>query len=554
MKTLLGYLLTMALCGGITALPAFILSIKKRGPARLRLLLAAIPTALLLVPLPALFHRSEYRAAPVLTAGGNLSVTPPAYAGKALPAIPAVQQGLGTILTAEFFVWLWAAGVFIVLLCQLAGGLSVRKFAQSRLPAPKEASELLKKLCAEMRLRPPQLACSALTDTPLLTGLFRPVILLPAEVFDEEELELVLRHELTHLKHGHLWLQAAARLAAALHWFHPAGWWLLRQLPRLCEESCDEIVAGGLPPAERKQYGLVILRFAGASAHTRCTALTSPRQNMERRLQTVIDPIKFSKKYQVLAAAAAALLLCGSCALSYKIAPTELKDGPDEPTVSDLSSPADTSEDPKEPESSTAADEGESSLPDESGSSEAPAELSSSNAPDESSKITEARHPDDPDYSAPASDSADKPSEPNIAEVLVMDENGQPAVPENKAIVYYYQSGAPISAPYGKNGHKGVDLKEEAGSEVCAYADGTVILSEYAGSCGNTVKIDHGDGLITTYAHCDQLLAEVGDSVSAGEAIATVGSSGASTGPHLHFEAEKDGQLIDPTPLYCKTA
>ena len=531
MKVFLDYLLVMALYGGIAALPGVTLCLKKQRPARMRLLFAVIPMVLLLTPLPLFVHRCEYRTVPVLASGGELTLMAAPQTNGILPETSAVQSGF-TALTAEFFVLLWAVGAFMVFLCQLAGGLSVRKFAQNRVPASKEAEDVLVKLCREMRLKTPTIAYSALTDTPLLTGLFRPIILLPAQELSKDELELVLRHELTHLKYRHLWLQAAARLTAALYWFHPAGWWLLRQLPLLCEEACDETVADSLPPAKRKQYGLVILQFAGAAAHTRCAALASPRQNMERRLKSVINPMSFSRKCQIIAAAAAALLLCGSCALSYQAAPTELKDGPDELAVSDLENPSDTSEDPKEPESSASADE--SSAPE---------------APAESGNVTEFRHPEDPASSVPVSEPVSELTESKISELPAT--NGESEETNSEPAYTTYQSSAPISAPYDSS-HRGVDLKEEAGSEVRAYAGGTVVLSEYCGSRGNTVKIDHGKGLKTIYAHCGQLLAKVGDTVSAGDAIAIVGSSGMSTGPHLHVEAEKDGQLIDPTPLYWK--
>ncbi len=97
--------------------------------------------------------------------------------------------------------------------------------------------------------------------------------------------------------------------------------------------------------------------------------------------------------------------------------------------------------------------------------------------------------------------------------------------------------------------HAGIDFAGKTGSEILAVADGLVILSESTNGYGRTVEIRHGNGLVTRYAHCKTLLVKAGDLVKKGQAIATLGSSGRSTGPHLHFEVLKEGQAIDPLRL-----
>lgn len=94
--------------------------------------------------------------------------------------------------------------------------------------------------------------------------------------------------------------------------------------------------------------------------------------------------------------------------------------------------------------------------------------------------------------------------------------------------------------------HLGVDFGIEEGTDIYAAKAGTVICAEYSGSYGNLVKIDHGDGLETCYAHCSRILVQEGQQVDAGQVIAEVGSTGNSTGPHLHFEVRVDGQVTDP--------
>lgn len=97
--------------------------------------------------------------------------------------------------------------------------------------------------------------------------------------------------------------------------------------------------------------------------------------------------------------------------------------------------------------------------------------------------------------------------------------------------------------------HYGVDIGAPRGTPIRAVRDGVVTRSERAGSYGNVVFVDHGNGLETRYAHADELLVRPGARVEAGQVLATVGSTGRSTGPHLHFEVRKDGVAVDPTPF-----
>ncbi|MCU0833981.1 MAG: M23 family metallopeptidase [Chromatiaceae bacterium] len=94
--------------------------------------------------------------------------------------------------------------------------------------------------------------------------------------------------------------------------------------------------------------------------------------------------------------------------------------------------------------------------------------------------------------------------------------------------------------------HRGVDFAGKRGTPILAVADGIVIASETRNGYGRTVEIRHGDGLVTRYAHNDKNLVQVGDLVRQGQVIATLGSSGRTTGAHLHFEVLKDGKQVDP--------
>lgn len=107
------------------------------------------------------------------------------------------------------------------------------------------------------------------------------------------------------------------------------------------------------------------------------------------------------------------------------------------------------------------------------------------------------------------------------------------------------------TSPFGqkKEMHSGIDLSAPSGSPVKAAGDGLVTYSGYKPVLGYTIEIDHGNGMETIYLHNSKLIAKVGESVEKGQTIALVGSTGRSTGPHLHFSLKKDGQLIDPLVL-----
>jgi murein DD-endopeptidase MepM/ murein hydrolase activator NlpD len=94
--------------------------------------------------------------------------------------------------------------------------------------------------------------------------------------------------------------------------------------------------------------------------------------------------------------------------------------------------------------------------------------------------------------------------------------------------------------------HTGIDFRSPKGFPVRATAAGTVVTSEYTGGYGKMVEIDHGNGVTTRYGHMNRLLVKAGDKITKGTVVGRVGSTGRSTGPHLHYEVRVDGNPIDP--------
>lgn len=94
--------------------------------------------------------------------------------------------------------------------------------------------------------------------------------------------------------------------------------------------------------------------------------------------------------------------------------------------------------------------------------------------------------------------------------------------------------------------HTGIDINTATGTPVTAIAGGTVIVSVYDGGWGDYIMINHGNNLISLYAHLDSRSVKRGDTVTAGQEIGTTGNSGISSGPHLHFELRENGKAVNP--------
>ncbi|MCX7710193.1 MAG: peptidoglycan DD-metalloendopeptidase family protein [Clostridia bacterium] len=120
-------------------------------------------------------------------------------------------------------------------------------------------------------------------------------------------------------------------------------------------------------------------------------------------------------------------------------------------------------------------------------------------------------------------------------------------------------SSSQISSYYGnrihpilkkKKFHSGIDIHAASGASIEAANNGTVLLAGWQSGYGYTVIVDHGGGISTLYAHCSKMLVKVGAEVKSGQVIAKIGSTGLSTGPHLHFEVRKGGSTVDPMSYF----
>jgi len=140
----------------------------------------------------------------------------------------------------------------------------------------------------------------------------------------------------------------------------------------------------------------------------------------------------------------------------------------------------------------------------------------------------------------------------SIQNFFITNDNIQAAIPQGRPIT---DSNGWLSSYYGnridpftgkKTFHKGVDFAGKQGSDVIAVADGIITWTGKRSGYGQLVEIDHGNGYVTRYAHNKKLLVKVGDRVKKGQTVAAMGSTGRSTGPHVHFEVLRDGKAVNP--------
>jgi len=139
----------------------------------------------------------------------------------------------------------------------------------------------------------------------------------------------------------------------------------------------------------------------------------------------------------------------------------------------------------------------------------------------------------------------------NVLEAVLLQQNLQKdTMPSDRPVDTGYNSssyGWRVDPFTGKMAfHEGLDFMAEAGTPIYAAAGGIVTEAEQTPDYGKIVKIDHGAGLETRYAHTSMIMVKVGDRVEKGQLIAKVGNTGRSTGAHLHFEVRLNGAPLDP--------
>ena len=251
----------------------------------------------------------------------------PQSAGAAEPA-PAAPEAVRTLSWTQLGAWLWLGGMAALLVYQGAGyALARRRLLRDAEPGSEEETALLAALAAGLGVRrAPPLLRTADAASPMVLGLVRPVLLLPEGTLPAEELEVVLRHELTHLKRHDVAYQALLLLARTVHWFNPLVWWMGREAGRSLELCCDDAVVRGRDEAFCRRYGSVLLRTAAGGRVPLSTRLGGGKGQLKARLGNLFRKKRNSAALVCLALACALLVTSLVACEQAKLTPEEALD------------------------------------------------------------------------------------------------------------------------------------------------------------------------------------------------------------------------------------
>lgn len=241
--------------------------IKKAFVAKWRYFMWLFAAVRLIIPM----HIIPQKAPVTITVPHNLS-------GTLLTGNIAVQEHTGTLNVQEILFLIWIAGIALFALYQTISYLCFKRTVR-RWAKPVKSQELKNafvKTVLQLGLsRAPSFYICRAVSTPMVFGLFKPVLLLPKEDYTDEELSVILRHELIHYKRRDIFYKFVLMIANALHWFNPAVYWMVFSANKDIEIACDAEVVKGMDIDYRKTYCHAILnvvhhRKAKAAALSTC--------------------------------------------------------------------------------------------------------------------------------------------------------------------------------------------------------------------------------------------------------------------------------------------
>lgn len=328
-EKLLNNLMQIGLTVSLAALVPLILRrlMKKRYPARMVCVVWAILALRLLVPVQLTLPQAPVQVMPRTNyvvqsnqtafrqAGLPVAQNPTRWVtGTQAQTLSAADTGtVKTVDITDILLTLWLTGVIACVLWQGIGYYRLIRSLKGKSRSVERADlhTILQEQCADLVIdREIPLRVSAAADCPMLAGFIHPTLYLPDEHISRTDAAFIFRHELTHYKHGDLWLKLLLLAARCLHWFNPLVHLIARFAQEDIEAACDDAVVRGHDGAYRRAYGETILRSAIAQAQKR-KALVScfgdDKKTLMRRFEGLFD--KSVKKRGVALVVMIALLV-----------------------------------------------------------------------------------------------------------------------------------------------------------------------------------------------------------------------------------------------------
>lgn len=214
---------------------------------------------------------------------------------------------------ADIIFIIWQTGMLVFLGVHITGYMRfVQRLKRHRVCADAHETELLRQLSGMKKI--PRLCKSSVAATPMLIGLFHPVIVLPDKNYTDEQLGNIFLHELTHFRRHDIVIKWVSVWMQALHWYHPASFFVQREVSRACELACDEAVIRNMDTDEKQNYGdtLIVVAAEKTAKVPLSTAMGNEKKILKERLGAIMKYKKFSRKTMVLSGILLAMVLCGT--------------------------------------------------------------------------------------------------------------------------------------------------------------------------------------------------------------------------------------------------
>ena len=245
----------------------------------------------------------------------NISVPEQVFVSTGYAATPVKNKAVISVVLILTLVWIVGAAVGAVrfVLRYRKSSRILKRITEECTDARlyKSLSDCCGQLGIKRRIR---LRKSRFLNSPMLFGIINPLVIIPDREFTEQQLRMVMMHELTHYKHRDLWISLIASAAQCVHWFNPAVYFIGSSIVTARELCCDESVLEMLEPEVKKDYGRLILSviesgFNSGLAYT--TSMASTKTNLQKRLKKIVAFRPHSKAFKL-----ACLMLVGSCVVS----------------------------------------------------------------------------------------------------------------------------------------------------------------------------------------------------------------------------------------------
>ena len=314
------------------------------------------------------------------------------------------------------------------------------------------------------------------TKSPISIGFVKKKVVLPVETYDNEELGYILKHELLHIKHKDLYLKLLLLIVQSIYWFNPIIYLYSKLFNQIIEMDCDESVIENQPEEYRKKYLETLLNQIEKNQKDEFELSMNFLSRKEKVVSRFTNIINTDNKVSVVKVVTLFVMILILVFIVLVFIPNI-------------------------------------------------------NFAKGNNEIIQGKS-EDPILVEGEKEEQKEKQNIDLSNITLLEDEEMIG-----DYIYPVEGEFLISAEFtGENKHEGLDFAGINGDNIVAVKSGTVVFAKYEGSYGNLVVLDHGDGYRTYYAHCSKIEVNEGDFVSQGDVIAKIGSTGNSTGPHLHIE------------------